>query len=167
MAAVNPRDKSRTTGRTTGEPKKGKWRTCFVPHRLEMLLSPAWQAMPIPLGRIVERLEIEHLRHGGQENGYLCVGYNQFVEHGVSRKAIRPALDLGVELGLIRVIVPEDHRGDLRAPNLYELCFEPAKGRHNPTDEWKRVTREKAAEYLARYKSRRDRAGDETERAVA
>ena len=44
---------------------KQRWLNCWIANRLEMLISPAWQHVPRPLRRMLERLEIEHLRHGG------------------------------------------------------------------------------------------------------
>lgn len=55
-----------------------------MPLRLEMLTAPAWAAVPVPLRRILERLEVEHLKHGGKDNGYLRVDYSQFVDCGVA-----------------------------------------------------------------------------------
>ena len=73
----------------------------FVPHRMGLIMSPAWHLRPKTLGKILERLEIEHLRHGGKENGNLTVSYEQFVDYGISKKGIRQALDIGVALGLL------------------------------------------------------------------
>jgi hypothetical protein len=122
-----------------------KWLESFIPHRLEMLQSPPWRQVPKPLGRIIERIEIEHLRHGGKNNGELFVSYGQLVDAGVSRKSVLPALRLGEALGLIEVIRPEDARRDIRSPNGYRLTYVPAKGKKLPTDEWKSVSKERVA----------------------
>ena len=120
--------------------KRRAWLTCFVGHRLEMLISAAWQEMPRPLARMIERLEIEHLRHGGFNNGQLYVSYGQFVQYGVSRRMIARTAALGEALGLIEVIRDPDRiSGDLRAPNAYRLTFLPAAGKKAPTDEWRSV----------------------------
>lgn len=166
MAVFNPRDNSRTAGRT-GEKKK-KWLECFIPRRLEMLRSPAWQAVPRPLSRIIERLEIEHLCHGGFNNGELYVSYRQFVEYGVSKKSIRPLLTLGAALGLLEVIQGEGVlRGDIRPENAYRLTYVPAKGKQNPTDEWKAITQQRADQLIAKYRADEVSAGKATKRAAA
>ncbi len=116
----------------------------WVPHRLRLLISPAWRHRPKPLARILERLEIEHLKHGGAENGYLVVTYAQFIAHGVSRKAIRGALSAGVALGLLEVIQTVEWIGELRPPNQYRITYLPAKDRRAPTDEWASVSEEAA-----------------------
>lgn len=133
--------------------KKGKWLSCFMPHRLELLISPAWRAAPRPLRNILERIEIEHLRHGGSNNGELYVSYLQFVEFGLSKRSIKPALELGQRLGLLEVIQEADnHLSDIRAANAYRLTYVPAKGKAAPSDEWKKTTEERAKALLDAYK---------------
>jgi len=121
----------------------------WVPHRYQLLVSPAWRHRPRPLARILERLEIEHLTHGGAENGHLVVSYAQFIAHGVSRKAIRSALSVGVALGLLEVIQTEEWVGDIRAPNEYRLTYLPAKHRRAPTDEWASISDARAKAIVA------------------
>ncbi|MBX3571073.1 MAG: hypothetical protein KF694_01850 [Mesorhizobium sp.] len=137
---------------------KRSWLTAFVPHRLELLLSPAWQRAPRPLRTILERLEIEHLRHGGQENGFLFVSYQQIVAAGVSRRSIKSACQLGEKLGLLEVVQDGELTGDLRPPNRYRLTYVPAKGAAAPTDEWKSITKERAMTIVAAFKAE-DAAG--------
>lgn len=133
--------------------KKQRWLTTWVPHRLEMLLSPAWQAVPRPLHKLIERLEIEHLRHGGFENGHLFVSYQQFVDYGISKRSIRPTLALGEALKLIKVDrVEEVGGGNLRPPNRYGLTFTPLKGKREPGDEWRQVSKQQAETALEAYR---------------
>ncbi|MEP3232254.1 MAG: hypothetical protein ABJO30_05455 [Hyphomicrobiales bacterium] len=121
-------------------PKKRSWLdTGFVPHRLEMKLSPAWNVKPVPLWRILDRLETEHMRHGGMNNGELFVSYNQFMEAGVSKRRISSMLECGEQLGFIEIVRPIDSwRGDVRAPNRYRLTYLPTRN-VKPTDEWKKI----------------------------
>lgn len=128
-----------------------RWLDCFVPHRLEMLLHPTWQLAPIPLRRMLERLEVEHLRHGGFRNGELFVSFNQFVAASISRRKITAIQDLGEALGLMRVVRSEDASGDLRAPNAYRLTYLPAKGAQTPTDEWKTIPEARAAALVEQF----------------
>jgi hypothetical protein len=133
-----------------------KWLNCFIAHRLEMLLAPAWRNAPVPLRRILERLEIEYLRHGARNNGALYVAFSQFVSVGVSRRTIRPMLDLGMALGLMEVVRSQDALGDLRAPNAYRLTYVPAMTASLPTDEWRSISEERAVALVAQV-----RGGDE------
>ena len=118
---------------------EGQW----IPHRLELLTSPAWRHRPRPLAKILERLEIEHLFHAGKENGELIVTYDQFVAFGISRRAVYPSLAIGQQLGLIAVSHDEKWGGEIRPPNRYRLTYVPAKGKKAPTDEWKYLSLER------------------------
>lgn len=121
--------------------------------RLELLLSPSWQHCPRPLARVIERLCIEHLRHGGQNNGELFVAYTQFQAYGVSKKSILRTLELGEKLGLIQVMREDGViKGDIRPANGYRLTFVPEKGKPNPTDEWKTVTKPQAEKLIEEYR---------------
>lgn len=115
----------------------------WVAHRLQLVTSPAWRLAPIPLRRVLERLEIEHMRHGGKENGHLVVSYGQFEKFSVSRKSIRGALELGEKLGLLEIRQESNWVGDIRPPNQYRLTYVPENDRRAPTDEWAGLTEEK------------------------
>ena len=133
-----------------------------------MMLSPAWQHAPRPLRRILERLEIEHLRHGAQNNGELFVSFGQFVEYGVSRRSIRPTLELGEALGLLQVTRPHENISDIRPPNAYRLTYVEAKGSAAaPTDEWKSVNIERTLSLIGRFKSEEKAAATATRKAAA
>lgn len=137
---------------TASKVKKNPWLTSYIPHRLEMFESPAWKARSVPLARILERLEVEHMRYAGGRNGGLNVSYTQFHDCGVSRRTIAPALKLGSQLGLLEVISGQRNPpGNLRPPNSYRLTYVPATGARAPTDEWKKVNNGQAAQYLASY----------------
>lgn len=132
--------------------KKRRWLTCWVPHRLEMLISPAWRARPIAVNRIIDRLEEEHLRHGGLNNGELYVSYAQFQQAGVSRRVVKAALECGRDLGFIQIRQEGEGRGDVRPPNAYRLTFLPA-GKSVPTDDWKSIGEDRAAAIAARFRT--------------
>lgn len=125
----------------------------WIPHRLKLLVSPAWRHRPIPLAKILERIEIEHMRHAGRENGHLIVSYDQLVEHGVSRRTIRGSIDLGVALGLLEVRQSGEWAGDVRTPNMYRLTYLPEKDRKAPTDEWEGIENDKASVLIAEYQN--------------
>ena len=148
--------------------KKRKWLSCFLPHRLELLISPAWRSAPRPLRNILERIEIEHLSHGGLNNGALYVSYSQLEQFGVSRRSIKPALELGQKLGLLDVIQEADnHLSDIRAANGYRLTYVPAKGKTAPSDEWKNITDDRAKALLDAYKSEDKAAASATKKRRA
>ncbi|NBN63827.1 hypothetical protein [Pannonibacter tanglangensis] len=134
--------------------KKRSNSEAFVMHRLSLLMSHAWQNRPVPVMRLLERLEIEHLRHGGQENGNLYVSYAQLQTSGLSRRTIRPAIDCGAALGLLRAEAdPDFHGGDLRQPNRYALLYLPVKNAKFPTDEWRNLSPQQVEQALERFRS--------------
>lgn len=133
--------------------RRKKWLdTAFVAHRMEMRLSAAWRAIPPPLWRILDRLEVEHMRHAGSKNGELFVSFGQFVDVGVSRRNILSLLRLGEALGFVQTIRSTEVQGDIRNPNQYRLTYFP-KGSAAPTDEWKSVTEERAQRALDNYRA--------------
>ncbi|MCV0394122.1 MAG: hypothetical protein K5872_22860 [Rhizobiaceae bacterium] len=140
-------------------PRRGSIKGPFVPHTLDLLQSASWAERTVPLMRILDRLEVEHLRHAGTRNNRLFVSYGQFVESGISRRAIAPALTLGEELGLLKIVRPSaSYGGIIRPPTAYGLTYAPdATG--NTTNEWRRVT-------PAQAKAARRRANAETAKSA-
>jgi hypothetical protein len=122
-----------------GERRARKIEGQFIPRLVEMLESHAYRVLSLSAHRCLSRIEIEHANHGGKENGQLAVTYDQFVEFGLDRHAIGPALRELEALGFVKVT----QRGvagnaDHRAPNRFRLTYLPA-GREKPTHEWRRI----------------------------
>jgi hypothetical protein len=124
----------------------------FVPRRLSMLESPAFRVLSRAARMVLDRIEIEHMHHGGAENGHLPVTYDDFVKYGLHRHAIGPALRELAELGFIEVT----ERGcagnrEFRSPSKYRLTYCPAKSaRGNGTHEWRFVQSLEQANEIAR-----------------
>jgi hypothetical protein len=103
--------------------------------------------------RLLDRIELEHCAHAGRENGYLTVPYNQFVETGIGRRFIKPAIDEAVRLGLLTVERGLYRGGARRQPSRYRLTylkwkFVPAAGAPyylEPTHDWRHFRPEKKA----------------------
>ena len=96
----------------------------FVAHSRELRESPAWRALPDNARRILDRLEVEHMRHGGAENGALPCTYSDFVAAGVRRASVSLAIRQCVALGFLEVT----HRGgrsnaEYRNPSRYRLTY--------------------------------------------
>ena len=72
------------------------WRT------IAMMESPAFQVLSLSGRRVLDRLEIEHAHHGGNDNGQLPVTYDQFIEYGIHRNAVSPAIREVEALGFVR-----------------------------------------------------------------
>jgi hypothetical protein len=120
----------------------------FAPRLITMLKSPAYRALSLSAHRILARLEIELYQHGGEDNGKLIVTYDHFVEHGIDRDAIAPALRELEALGFIEI--PERGRaGNWHEPSKYRLTYRPV-GRARPTHEWGHVQTMEQAQAIAR-----------------
>src|SRR4029077_643125 len=107
----------------------------------EMLESRAYRVLSLAAHRVLSRIEIEFLHHGGKDNGKLPVTYEQFVEHGMNRAGIAPAIRETEALGFIEVT----ERGcagnaDARRPNLFRLTYRNAEGvLSDGSHEWRRI----------------------------
>ena len=116
---------------------------------LKMLTCPAYRALTFCDRIVLDRLLIEHMSHAGTENGNLACTYDDFVEFGIRRKSIRPAIDRLEALGFIAV-KRFGYRGlpCRRAPNCYRVTFVRGKpksfaGEHTEpvarTDDWEHL----------------------------
>jgi hypothetical protein len=110
---------------------KGAW----VPHRLKMLQSPAWAALSHATKRILERLEIELMRHAGKGNGDLICTHRDFAAFGIRRRSIAAAIQQGTALGFVEVTKMGWTSPDHSNPSRYRLTYLPTDHAH-PTDEW-------------------------------
>jgi hypothetical protein len=106
----------------------------FIMTRLITLDSVAfWALKPIEV-RILHVIEIEHMRHGGKENGNLTVTRRQFEKRGIPKDAIAPGLRALAAMGFIEFT---QHGaagvGDLAQAHQFRLTYVQP----NPTDEWR------------------------------
>ena len=113
----------------------------------EMMESPAWSALTAPAKRVIERILIEHMHHAGTENGELIVTFDDFQAFGVSRRAIKSAIQVAVRLGFIDVTFRgvRSH-GAARRPSKYSITWLPRNDATPPTNRWKSILTEEQAE---------------------
>jgi hypothetical protein len=93
---------------------------------LVMLEGPAWRALSNAARLVIYRIAIEHMSHGGRENGNLTVTYDDFVGYGVRRSSISTAIRQAEALGFI--LVTERGRGgnaEFRRASKYALGWLP------------------------------------------
>jgi hypothetical protein len=123
----------------------------FAWQAISMLESPAYRALSLSGHRVLARINIEHARHGGQDNGKLPVTFQDFEAYGVHRHAIAPAIREVVALGFIR-ITQRGRAGnaDWRIPNKFVLTHLPTKDNPTPTEDWKRIKTIEEAEMIAK-----------------
>ena len=107
----------------------------FIMTRLIMLDSVAfWALKPIET-RILAVIEIEHMRHGGKENGKLTVTRRQFERRGIPRMAIAAGLRALAAMGFIEFMQRGAAGvGDQAQAHQFRLTFVQP----NPTDEWRK-----------------------------
>jgi hypothetical protein len=125
----------------------------FAARLIEMLESPAYRALSASGHKAISRIEIELGHHGGNDNGRLPVTTNDFVEYGMHRTSVAPAIREAEALGFIRVT--ERGRGgnaEYGTPNLFFLTFSQTRdsGKHPPTHDWRRFETLREAEQAAR-----------------
>jgi hypothetical protein len=112
----------------------------WVSYTRSMVESPALRVLSIHAIRVMHRLEIEHMSHGGAENGRLIVTHDQFIEWGVERKQVGPAIRELAALGFVEIT----ERGYAGAAghgkaNRFRLTYVNTKAREEPSNEWRRI----------------------------
>src|SRR5258708_22852840 len=107
----------------------------------EMLESPAWRALTGNAMKVVLRIALEHLRHGGVGNGLLPVTYQDFVRWGVRRNAIREAIVVAINLGWIDKTSTGEvpWHGDIRRPSTFALTWLPQHNGAPASNRWTRI----------------------------
>jgi hypothetical protein len=116
-----------------------------------MLESPAFRVLWLREHRFLYRLEIEHLRHAGRENGQLIVTYDDFVRWGIRRNDITATQRALEALGFIEVTA-RGQGGPLKRPNRYRLTYENVVGNRTyaeATHEWQLIKTLEEAEARA------------------
>src|SRR5262245_51580601 len=121
----------------------------FSTRLIEMLESPAYRALTNSAHKILDRLEIELAHHGGNDNGKLPVTYQDFIDYGLTRECIAPALRELEALGFVKVT----ERGcggnaEYRRPSLYFITYAHARDsrQHPPTHDWRKIKSDEDAE---------------------
>lgn len=122
----------------------------FAPRTVDMLRSPAMRVLSLSGERILRRLEIELANHGGTDNGRLPCTFDHFVEYGIDRDSVAPAIRELVALGFL-VVTQRGSAGNaaFRRPSLYRLTFRHTDDAE-PTHEWKRIDSIEDAVLIAR-----------------
>jgi len=123
----------------------------FVPHRPAMLRSPALRVLSLTGRRILDRLEIEHLNHGGKENGKLTVTFANLKKFGMANPndIARGFRELRA-LGFIEVTrAGRAGIGEHRISNQFRITYLSSDGKA-PTDEWRSIATIEEAERVAR-----------------
>jgi hypothetical protein len=118
-----------------------------------MLESPAYRVLSLSARRVIDRIEIELARHGGNDNGRLPVTKEDFVAYGIHHDGVAPAIREAEALGFIRIT--ERGRGgnaEHRQPHLFYLTFAHGRGSRAepPTHDWRKIKTVEEAEAIAK-----------------
>jgi hypothetical protein len=140
------------TGRSTGRRRRQRHTKItgpFIPRLLDMLESHPYRVLSGPAHRVLSRIEVEHCLHAGTENGNLPVTFQNFIDYGMDRHSIGPAIRECVALGFIE-ITKKGSAGnrEFRAPNVFRLTYVPTKDTA-PTHEWRQIETMEGAHALA------------------
>jgi hypothetical protein len=137
--------------------KKGAAIGPFVMHTREMFMSAAWCVLSLSARRLLDRIEIEMMSHGGPcSNGRLLVTYGNFIKYGIRRNSIASALREVVALGFLEIT--EQGRGGnaaYRKANRFRLTCHNFKADpdggvvYEATNEWRRFKTIEEAEAVA------------------
>lgn len=114
---------------------EGQW----IGHLREMRQSVVWKLLKHPERLILDRLEEEHMAHGGRENGNLQVTFAGFEKAGV-RRASAAASIAKLEALLLVECTARGKRSysDVRIPSSYRLTYLPTKDAA-PSHDWRKI----------------------------
>jgi hypothetical protein len=122
-----------------------------------MIESPAHRALSGAARKVIDRITLEHMAHGGGRNGQLEVTYADFRRYGIRGSSIYPAIEEAVALGFIERVDPGQKAwGDFKGSSArYRIEWLPDRDGSPATNRWKRLeTLDQAREAAARTKER-------------
>ena len=119
---------------------------------IAMLESHAYRALSSSAHMVISRIEVELGHHGGNDNGQLPVTVDQFVEYGMHRSSVAPAIREAEALGFIKVERGRGGNADYRRPNKFYLTFSNWRGSkaEPPGHDWKHIKSMDEAQHIAR-----------------
>jgi hypothetical protein len=132
----------------------------FNARLIEMLESPAYRVLSLSAHRVLDRVCIELAQHGGNDNGKLPVTYEHFMEYGIDRHAIAPAIRELEALGFL--VVTQRGRpsaGEFRLPNLFLIPWINSRSSPNPVHDWRRIQDIETADALVRAARKQKSSG--------
>lgn len=143
------------TGRSTGKivhyggrAKRWKFEEAFVGEPMSLLESPGYQALNFPAFKILAFLKLEHVRHGGAENGRLVAPHRQLREGGISPRKVKPALEMLEAFGIIRCTSEGFRQGGRPNAATYALTWLPTCDGQLPTEDYRKIGRVMVSAYL-------------------
>ena len=112
----------------------------------DLLESFAWRALSENARRLIDRVLIEHMAHGGAENGALPVTYGDLASYGLRRNGILPAVAEAEALGLLERTEGYAIRGEFRGQaQRFRIAWMWTAQGEQPTERWRRFASLKEA----------------------
>jgi hypothetical protein len=134
----------------------------FIMRPWELYTSHSYRALNLYERRCLDRLELEHLKKAGKENGKLTVTYVDMRREGVGWKYAAASFRVLEALGLIqRTQQGRAANGEFRLSNLWRITYLPtAPSKKDQTHDWMKIQSADEAEAIAqanRYRDQRNR----------
>jgi hypothetical protein len=104
----------------------------------------------------MSRIEIELRHHGGRDNGKLPVTFQDFVDYGIHKDGVAPALRELEAVGIIRIQHGRAGNAEYRTPNLFFLTFANERDgkKDPPPHDWRKIeTIEQAEEFVRKARA--------------
>jgi hypothetical protein len=98
----------------------------------ELLESDAWRSLGINARRLIDFLLLEHMRHGGKQNGKLKAPKHQLEAFGIGSHYVTDAIHEVEQLGLV-----DCHRGGMRVATTYTLTWLTFHDGTPASDRWR------------------------------
>ncbi|HEX3418212.1 MAG TPA: hypothetical protein VHT21_17680 [Stellaceae bacterium] len=111
-----------------GKPTVRPW----VKMPLDLIESDAWRSLGINDRRLIDFLMVEHMRHGGKENGELKAPRRQLVSSGIGEHFVSAAIRNAERLGLV-----DAHRHGKRVATTYALTWLPFHDGTPASNRWR------------------------------
>lgn len=118
------------SGKMQGPPKGKPW----IWVSLDMVGSEGWRSLTISGRRLLDFLMVEHMQHGGKENGRLLAPRRQLEAFGISSHLVSAAIGDVDDRGFVDV-----KRGEGRRPSTYALTWLPLHDGTEPSNRWRSV----------------------------
>jgi hypothetical protein len=118
------------------EQKTWKPEPPFITHSMEFYQSEAFRSLSNAERKILARIEIEHMKHAGKNNGRLICTYENFIAYGIRSRSIPAALQHLQTVGAIEM-TQRGRRDAMHNPHHYRLTYQPSFDGKWPTNEWR------------------------------
>jgi hypothetical protein len=132
----------------------------FVKLPRDLIESDAWKVQSLTCRRLIDFLMLEHMAHGGKENGALVATRRQLEDFGLRRNSIAGAIREAERLGLAHC----DHGGH-RVASRFTLTWLPHHDGGPPSNRWREYRPSQKPQVPANKRPRRKAPETATKKA--